>query len=333
VPSPTESGGRVIARCGCVGGSCTCLVESGPGVAVSGAGSSTSPYVIASDSGQLGVADTSTVNLTLGGDGSSADPYVLSAAATLNLDALTDVQVIGTPATGRVLAYDGTKWAPAPPSTVTTGAIHVGNGITGDGSSGLPLTAVVDPVGHLTLGAAGLALSSADRAFIAGLTWNAWTHAWRIDSGTAVTIGAGSVLVSQYARWGQLCFLDFSWVGGSGWNGRNGAWVFTVPFPAKGPGRTPIPAFMRTKDASWWAGQGMIYEHPLLSGSTGSADTDMRLIAPIDSSTARMAAARAADTTGANGTGVPLIGGTRSFDATDASMITIQGWYRVADGF
>lgn len=132
-----------MARCGCSGASCSCLIVAGSGVEVSGSGIESNPYVIdvvGSDiAGTITVADTATINLSRSGSGSSADPYVISGVATVSMDELTDTS--GSPVTGDVPVFDGTNWVFAPPPTTPPGAVSATDGITGDGSAGAPLRA------------------------------------------------------------------------------------------------------------------------------------------------------------------------------------------------
>lgn len=150
-----------MPRCGCAGSTCSCLITAGPGVQITGSGQASNPYVItasaASIAGTLTVQDTDSVDLSLAGEGTIAEPYVLTADVELALDDLTDVTA-AAPTTGYVLAFDGTSWVPVPPQTAEPGAIVVGPGLTGDGSSGSALT--VDVSG--TWGAAPLDVYGAD---------------------------------------------------------------------------------------------------------------------------------------------------------------------------
>lgn len=131
-----------MARCGCAGTSCSCVIQGGNGIVVDGAGTETNPYIISGGGGASGgvltVLDTETVDLSLLGTGTPANPYVLSANATLNLDQLNDV-VATEPTDGYVLAWNGTTWQPIPPTTAPVGAIAVGEGLLGDGSGGDPI--------------------------------------------------------------------------------------------------------------------------------------------------------------------------------------------------
>lgn len=133
-----------MARCGCSGSTCSCLVTGGSGVSVSGTGTEANPYVIdvtGSDiAGTLAVLDTTSVDLTLAGSGSTADPYILSARATLALTTLSDITSGDTPASGDVPVWNGSSWDFAPPPTTPPGAVNVGAGLNGDGSAPSPLS-------------------------------------------------------------------------------------------------------------------------------------------------------------------------------------------------
>jgi hypothetical protein len=136
-----------VARCGCSGSTCSCLIVDGAGTSVSGTGTEGNPYVIdvsgSNIAGTLAVVDTATVDLTLDGSGSSADPYVLSADSAVAMTDLTDVTAGDTPATGDVPVWNGTSWDFAPPPTTPPGAVSVGDGLTGDGSGADPLEVAV----------------------------------------------------------------------------------------------------------------------------------------------------------------------------------------------
>ena len=133
-----------MARCGCAGTSCSCVIQGGTGITVDGAGTETNPYIVSGSGagggggGVLTVQDTTTVDLGLLGGGTTANPYILSANATVALDDLTDVTA-PNPADGNVLAWNGTTWQPVPPTTAPVGAVAVGEGLLGDGSSGDPV--------------------------------------------------------------------------------------------------------------------------------------------------------------------------------------------------
>ncbi len=68
-----------MARCGCAGQSCGCLVIAGTGAVVTGAGTAQDPYVVSLQGSRLSVIDSPTIDLTLTGTGDSISPYVLRA--------------------------------------------------------------------------------------------------------------------------------------------------------------------------------------------------------------------------------------------------------------
>jgi len=71
-----------MARCDCAGGRCSCGVVAGDGIEVTGSGETTNPYVVTAVglplTGQLTVADTPSLNLTLIGEGTVNEPYTIS---------------------------------------------------------------------------------------------------------------------------------------------------------------------------------------------------------------------------------------------------------------
>lgn len=130
---------------------------------ISGAGSVADPFIVSATNGQLTVADTSTLDLTLNGNGQSGTPYALSGVVTVTLDQLTDVNTAGG-LTGYVLAQQaGGSFALIPPTTAPTGAVFHGTCQSGDGSSGNPLLMVVDPIADIACGATGLTLGDGAR--------------------------------------------------------------------------------------------------------------------------------------------------------------------------
>lgn len=139
-----------MSRCGCAGGTCSCVVQGSGAISVTGAGTVASPFVV-SGGGVVTVQDTATVDLTLTGSGSVGSPYVLRADALVSLDELTDVNVAAA-TTGQVLGKqaDG-SWIGIPAPTAAPGAITVGTGLLGDGSAGNPLRVATPAAsGHTT---------------------------------------------------------------------------------------------------------------------------------------------------------------------------------------
>jgi hypothetical protein len=137
------------------------VVTAGTGVAVTGSGSSTDPFVISGDIGQVAVQDTSTIDLTLTGTGVASDPYVISGVAHVLLAQLGDVSTAGS-ATGYVLAQQASgSYAFVPPTTAPAGTISHDTSLAGDGSSGNQLKVVPDT--ELAVSATGVALSVTTR--------------------------------------------------------------------------------------------------------------------------------------------------------------------------
>lgn len=131
---------------------CSCNIQAGPGIIVTGSGTLSNPYVVTSGldlSQALRVNDTTTVNLTLTGSGTNTDPFTLRADATMALTQLSDVVDAAGPAVGDVPVWIGTgtaaHWEFRPPPANPAGSVNVGSGITGDGTVGAPIS--VDVIG------------------------------------------------------------------------------------------------------------------------------------------------------------------------------------------
>lgn len=145
----------------CCSDSCNCKITGGTGIQVLGSGTASDPIVINSVSGIVQVADTSTIDMTLAGSGTSSSPYVLSAAATVRLTNLLDVNTTNA-TVGYVLARQtGGTFAMVPATTAAVGAINHDTSLTGDGSAGNQLKVVPDT--ELQVSATGVALSNAAR--------------------------------------------------------------------------------------------------------------------------------------------------------------------------
>lgn len=137
-----------MPRCDCSGGQCSCVVLAGSGTTVTGAGSSSNPYIISADPAipaRLRVVDTATVDLSAVGNGTEDDPLVLSANATVSLDDLTNVTA-PNPASGDTISWNGQEWVTGPPPVVPAGAVNVGPGLVGNGSVETPVAAAVSGV-------------------------------------------------------------------------------------------------------------------------------------------------------------------------------------------
>lgn len=135
-----------MARCG--DESCSCLVQSGDGIRVTGSGTQSNPYVITSDlpdfSQSLSVRDTETVNLSLFGSGRVGDPFVLSAVSSIKMTDLVDVvDPEGGPIAGEVPVWVGTgvdgHWEFKTPPPAPAGAVNANGGLVGLGSADNPI--------------------------------------------------------------------------------------------------------------------------------------------------------------------------------------------------
>lgn len=149
-----------MPRC-CQGGTCTCLLQVGDRLTITGVGSAQDPYLIGLDL-DLEVADSAVFNLTLSGSGTTASPWLLTLAfaSTAKLDDLPDVNA-SAPTNGQVLGWDTSTstWTPRAPTTAASGSVLHDTALSGDGSAGTPLAINEDPNGYLVTGAGGLGLS------------------------------------------------------------------------------------------------------------------------------------------------------------------------------
>jgi hypothetical protein len=138
-----------MAGTGCCGGaSCACAIDEGTHISVTGVGSSQDPFVIAADF-DFAVTDNDTFNLSLSGVGSSDSPYVLavSFASTASVADLPDWS--DTPPTnGQVPVWSTglSQWVPGSATPAASGSVDTDTSLAGDGSPGLPLEVVHDPI-------------------------------------------------------------------------------------------------------------------------------------------------------------------------------------------
>lgn len=125
----------------CCGGGCSCKVQAGTRISVTGIGSSGDPFVISADNA-LEVTDNSVFDLTLSGSGTASSPWSLSVgfAATAKLDDLPDVNA-SAPTNAQVLGWDSatSKWTARAPTTAASGSVQHDTSLAGDGSAGSPL--------------------------------------------------------------------------------------------------------------------------------------------------------------------------------------------------
>lgn len=165
-----------MARCGCAGQTCSCLIQGGDGIEVAGSGTVNDPYVISTGGidigGSIQFVDTDTVDFTVTGQGTEAAPYQISAVATVGVSDLTDVAcdnptdgttlvwdagvgawICGVPALAlddltdvdapapndnEVLTWNGTSWVPGVVS-VEPGQVNTSHGAMGDGTATNPV--------------------------------------------------------------------------------------------------------------------------------------------------------------------------------------------------
>lgn len=135
-----------MARCSCGGGTCSCIIEAGQGVAVSGSGSTAAPYVIDATgdfTGSIIPVPTDTVLMSITGSGTDTDPILISARATVAMTELDDVQDATPPQEGEVPVWTNDHWEFKTPASAPPGAVNRGAGIIGDGSAGNPLLAAI----------------------------------------------------------------------------------------------------------------------------------------------------------------------------------------------
>lgn len=139
-----------MARCGCSGSSCGCLLVAGEGISVTGVGSAGNPFVITADalvdiSDYIQSANTATVTMSLLGAGTTLDPFIVSAVTTVSTADLTDLTDPGGPADGDTLIWVGGggghfEYGPA---TASNASISATDGLLGDGT-------LVDPL-HVSI--------------------------------------------------------------------------------------------------------------------------------------------------------------------------------------
>lgn len=233
-----------MARCGCAGGTCSCVVQGVGTISVTGAGSPSNPYLISGGS-EFQVTDTATVDLTLTGTGADTEPYILTANAILELDELTDVSTAGA-TTGQVLARqsDGTYRFVAP-TTASPGAITVGQDLQGDGSGGNPLRAKLVAGGGLVTSASGLSVQGTG-------AWTAYTPAFTASTSNP-SVGNGS-LTGRYNRLGKMVFFTIRLTIGSTTTRGVGTWRFSLPTVPAAP--TLYSAYVSTNGNGVYAGVG-----------------------------------------------------------------------------
>ena len=145
-----------MARCGCSSGTCSCSIVAGDGIVITGAGSSSNPFVV--NGPAFDVADSATVDLSISGDGTVTTPYTISATVNMALDQLTDVNA-SAPVAGYLLTYQTSPapgWYAAVATSGTPGATLHDGSLIGDGTASNVLGVKIDPAGGITTTGSGL---------------------------------------------------------------------------------------------------------------------------------------------------------------------------------
>lgn len=212
-----------MARCGCSGGTCSCIIRGAGTTQVTGAGTISSPYVI--DSRLYVVSGTEgTANTAITGSGSAGDPYVFNVSQDVYLNDIQDVVASGG-STGDVLAKqaDG-SFALVPPVTAPVGAISTDSTLDGDGSSGDVLGVNVQSGGGLEATPTGLA--------VAGFTsWSDYTPVITTSQGQTITLDSGSTIDGRYLRMGNLVFINIMFNASLNIPVSTGKYSFSLPIP------------------------------------------------------------------------------------------------------
>lgn len=240
-----------MARCGCSGTSCSCVVVGDGGITVTGSGSSANPYVV-SGGGSFGVTDTPTLDLTLTGDGTLATPYLLQGAVTLGLGDLTDVDDTAKTA-GKVLAVNagatGYELVTAP--TAAPGAITSTGGVDGDGSGGSPLTLLLDGGADsgLEQGAGGVKVIGAGPADTYSPIWTGSVSNPAVGNGT---------LDGRYVEFIHLVWLNIELIVGTTTARGTGVWSFTLPVAPVVSRSQELSASVRLSTGEVYAGVAIL---------------------------------------------------------------------------
>jgi hypothetical protein len=114
------------------------------------------------------------------------------------------------------------QFALAPASTATPGAINVGDGLQGDGSSGNKLRILLAPASGLTVGPTGLAMTG-------GGAWTTYAPVWTAST-TNPAIGNGSH-EGYYTQVGKTVHFSIETTFGSTTTRGVGAYQWTLPVP------------------------------------------------------------------------------------------------------
>jgi len=251
----------------CQGASCACKVSAleGGHMVVSGSGQANDPFLLSADI-DVEVHDNLTFDMTVNGTGTTLDPWVLSVnfAATARLADFPDVSDAAA-STGQVLAWNGTAWAPAPPTTAAAGSVSVGNGMTGDGSAGNPLVVVADANRLIQNSATGIGMTDAGignvvRHFADATARNAMTPGPALNTLTMLATAPGEVDFWDGTRWLPITDRVNTVAGGSEFMQLSGPYN----------GITPLSRLMNTLTTTTdGTGSFVVLSTALLAGRAG----------------------------------------------------------------
>lgn len=151
-----------MSKC-CGQNGCSCVIEAGLGIAITGSGSVSDPFHISAGT-EIDGGDNAVFDVTVAGVGTPVSPWVVSVAyaTTAKLDDIPDVYA-PTPTNGQVLKFNTSlnRWEAGPPAVVAPGLMLTDESLSGDGSAGAPLQ-VREATGRgLATSAAGLGLDDA----------------------------------------------------------------------------------------------------------------------------------------------------------------------------
>lgn len=208
-----------MARCNCSGSTCSCKLQEGNGIAISGSGSTTDPYVIDATGnieGTVRFISTPTVEFNVTGQGSSASPFQVQANAVVDMAELADVQDPTGPQEGEVPVWTTDHWEFKTPASAPPGAVNVGQGLTGDGSAGAPLTASVSGIwgqGSMltppwpTDSTVGVPIYVDSNGQLRAKPY-AMTYITNAQVPAVAVVSGWSLVSSVMGRWGGVCFVS-----------------------------------------------------------------------------------------------------------------------------
>lgn len=149
----------------CCGGGCSCRIEGGQNISVTGIGSSGDPFVVSTDLSLLAL-DGDVFDVSITGGGTVASPWVVSVGFVPDAQ-LTDIPDVSAvaPTNGQVLGWDSSlqRWTPRAPTTAASGSVNHDTSMSGDGSAGSPLAVVEATDGLLQTTGSGLGLTDAGK--------------------------------------------------------------------------------------------------------------------------------------------------------------------------